>query len=136
MIKSIAHICLAAKDLAAAEAFYCGLLGLKRQFWFKRGADIVGLYIKVTDHNFIEIFRADKADSLPGNVIKHLCLETDDIDAVRAKLIQNGVAAGEKKMGADNSWQFWIKGPDGIDIEFHQYTPESSQKTGKDCILK
>lgn len=135
MIKSIAHVCLAARDLAAAEAFYCGVLGLKRQFLFRRGTDVIGMYLKVSDNNYIEIFKGDKAEAITGNVIKHLCLETDDIDALRRKVSEGGFAPGEKKMGADHSWQFWVKGPDGIDIEFHQYTPESSQRTGKDCIV-
>ena len=34
MIKQLAHICIGAKDLAEAERFYCGLLGLKKAFSF------------------------------------------------------------------------------------------------------
>jgi hypothetical protein len=34
-------------------------------------------------------------------------------------------------MGADNSLQFWIQDPNGLDIEFQQYPEHSSQFTGK-----
>jgi hypothetical protein len=34
-------------------------------------------------------------------------------------------------MGADDSLQFWIQDPNGLDIEFQQYTEHSSQFTGR-----
>ncbi|OGV68596.1 MAG: hypothetical protein A3K19_11515 [Lentisphaerae bacterium RIFOXYB12_FULL_65_16] len=41
----------------------------------------------------------------------------------------------DKKLGADQSWQFWVTDPGGVRIEFHQHTENSSQRTGKDCIV-
>ncbi len=65
----------------------------------------------------------------------HFCLETDDIDEVARRLADNGYPVTEKKLGADQSWQVWTKDPSGVRIEFHQYTPKSSQRTHQDCIL-
>ena len=39
---------------------------------------------------------------------------------------------GELKMGADHTPQFWMKDPNGMDLEFQQYTERSSQFTGRD----
>ncbi len=38
-------------------------------------------------------------------------------------------------MGADRSRQMWTQDPDGVRIEFHQYTPGSCQLTGAPCVL-
>jgi len=47
-----------------------------------------------------------------------------------------GYETTDKIMGADNSWQFWATDPDGVKIEFHEYTENSCQSTKKDCVLK
>lgn len=135
MITGIAHLCLIAKDLSAAESFYCGVLGMKKRFDFVRSGQIIGFYLNAGGRTFIEIFRSDSVPDQAG-AIRHICLETDDIDGMIAQVKSRGHAIGEKKLGADESWQVWIKAPDGVDIEFHQYTPESHQMTGKACVLK
>jgi hypothetical protein len=45
------------------------------------------------------------------------------------------VAVKPKKMGCDQTWQFWCQDPDGTDVEFHQYTAQSSQFTRQPCIV-
>ena len=42
-----------------------------------------------------------------------------------------GFSPGDIKMGADQSLQFWIKDPSGVDVEFHQYSEQSAQLTGR-----
>lgn len=134
MIKGIAHVCLSAKDLAAAEHFYCQVLGLKKRFDFVRKGEVVGFYLSAGGRTYIEVFGSDSIPPQAG-AIRHLCLETDDIDGVIAQIKSRDWAIGEKKLGNDHSWQVWIKAPDGVDIEFHQYTPESCQTTGQTCEL-
>ena len=135
MIKSLAHVCLAAKDLAATEHFYRNVLGLEKQFNFLRDGQIAGFYFKVAEGNFIEVFRQDEIHAHAGCPISHMCLEVDDIDAVAARLKSSGYEATSKKLGCDRSWQIWTTDPSGVRIEFHQYTADSTQITGKDCII-
>lgn len=134
MIKSLAHVCLYSRDLAKTENFYCGALGLSIKFRFLRQGELYGFYIRISDSQFIEIFHRDEA---PNGVpqIGHICLETDDIQAMREQLTAAGVKTSQPKLGADHSWQMWLGDPDGTAIEFHQYTPESTQHTGADCIV-
>ena len=141
MINGIAHLCLSAKDLSVARHFYCDVLGLKKQFDFVRKAkegeegkdeQVIGFYLQVAGQMFIEIFQNDTIPAEPG-AIRHLCLETDDIDQMIQQVRSRGWKIGEKEMGADFSWQVWLKAPDGVDIEFHQYTPQSCQRTGEPC---
>ena len=134
MIKSLAHLCLFTRDLAGTQAFYCDALGLKITFRFLKDDVLFGYYLQVTDSQFLEVFyRAEPSSGAPG--IGHICLETDDIQAMRARLTVHGVETTEPKLGADHSWQMWLHAPEGTAIEFHQYTPQSCQYTGEDCIV-
>jgi lactoylglutathione lyase/glyoxylase I family protein len=135
MIKGFAHVCLLAADLEAAERFYCNGLGLKKVFDFIRSDRVVGFYLELAPGTFIEIFQRDGVDAKAVSPITHFCVEADDLDPVSKRLTENGYEATPKKLGADNSWQFWTTDPGGVRIEFHQYTDTSSQLTHKNCIL-
>jgi len=135
MIKALAHICILSKDLERSLDFYCGALGLKRHFDFFKDGALFGFYLQVAPGQFIEIFKADPAAEIRSQRIHHFCLEVDDIDAAREKLMKHGVDVTPKKMGCDQTWQCWCKDPDGVDFEFQQYTPKSSQFTKANCIV-
>jgi len=132
-IKSVAHVCIKTKDLTRTLDFYGGALGLQKLFNFTRHGDVIGFYLKASNDSFIEVFRMDDAEQ--GNARQHLhhfCLETESIEKLRETLAQKGYAPGNIIMGADNSRQFWVKDPNGLEIEFQQYTGRSSQFTGAD----
>jgi len=135
MIKKLAHLCILSADLKKTEDFYCGILGLKKKFDFIREGRLFGFYLEVSDDQFIEFFHTTDTTREKGNLITHLCLEIEDITAFTQHLEKHGVKFTEPKLGADQSWQTWCTDPDGVAIEFHQYTPESSQKTGRECIV-
>jgi len=118
-------------DLDATQAFYCGMLGLEKTFDFVKEGVLYGFYIQLGNGTFLEVF-AESAAECPSR-IRHLCFEVEDMDLALQRLDEKGVAHTEKKLGADHTWQTWIKDPDGIDIEFHQYTEKSSQLTGTEC---
>jgi catechol 2,3-dioxygenase-like lactoylglutathione lyase family enzyme len=133
MIKQLAHTCIISSDLAATEAFYCGALGLGKTFEFIKDGALYGFYLNLGNGTFLEVF-AEPAEDRPSR-IRHLCFEVEDIDRAVAELDAKQVVHTEKKLGADQTWQIWIKDPDGIDIEFHQYTEKSSQLTGAACLV-
>ena len=54
---------------------------------------------------------------------------------MRDALIKRGVEVTPKKLGCDQTWQCWCKDPDGTDVEFQQYTAQSSQFIRKNCIV-
>jgi len=135
MIKALAHVCVYSTDLARTQAFYCEALGLPIRFRFMRQGELFGFYIRVSDAQFIEVFYRPKTECVGGPQIGHICLEVDDINAMREALTRHGVKTTDPKLGADHSWQMWCNDPDGTAIEFHQYTPESTQSTGEDCLV-
>ncbi len=136
MIKRIAHICIASDDLKASEAFYCGVLELKKAFSFIRDGKELGFYLDAGGGNFIEVFDRQHIEQSSSPAIIHFCLEVDDIDKAIASIRGKGVEITEKKMECDHSWQAWITDPAGIKIELHQYTEKSTQLTGEDCIVE
>ncbi len=131
-ILSLAHACIKTTDLARTEEFYGGALGMKKQFNFTRKGKIIGAYFKAANQTFIEVFLADEVERVGKQVLHHFCLETDAIEALRESLVARGLSVGELKMGSDQSLQFWMKDPNGLDVEFQQYTPKSAQFTGHD----
>ena len=136
MIKRLAHACLFSTDLDRTEKFYCGVLGLRIKFPFMKGERRIGFYLEMGELQFIEVFARESSLRNVEPFIGHVCLETDDIKGLTARLHEQGVATQtpEPIMGSDGSWQIWCKDPDGTHIEFHQYTPGSSQYTGQTCI--
>jgi predicted enzyme related to lactoylglutathione lyase len=64
-----------------------------------------------------------------------MCLQVDGIDHTLRQIRQAGYEASDKKLGADQTWQAWTADPDGIRIELHEYTEQSSQYTGQDVTV-
>jgi len=135
-ITGITHICLYSTDLERTEKFYCEVLGMTLKFPFMRDGKRIGIYLEAAPRQFIEVFLRDTATRNDEPQITHVCLETDDIKALAKHLQASGIKTDtpEPIMGADNSWQIWCKDPDGTPIEFHHFTPQSNQLTGKPCI--
>jgi glyoxylase I family protein len=132
MIKQIAHICILTKDLDKTRSFYLDALGLELGFEFERDGAIFGCYIKVGNNTFIEVFEGNPADVDP---ILHVAIEVSDMDSLIEQIRDHGYEVTDKKMGSDMSWQAWVTDPNGVKIEFHEYTSDSKQLTGGKCIV-
>ena len=130
MIKRLAHICIHTNDLAETQRFFCNALGLEKGFEFEKDGDLFGFYIKLGGKTFIEVFKGKPAEV--GN-IDHIAIETDDINQVITTIRAHGFEATDKKLGGDNTWQSWTRDPNGVRIEFHQYTEDSLQFKGGVC---
>ncbi len=135
MIKTLAHLCILSKDLQKTHDFYCGVLGLQKKFDFLKDGQHYGFYLQIDPLHFIEFFKTNEEPAAGKKSITHICFEVGDIEALRELLVTKGIAVTDKKLGVDHSWQVWCKDPDGVDVEFHQYTPESSQFTGANCVV-
>ncbi len=129
MFKRIAHVCLTVKNLERSLAFY-QRLGLEPVFRFTRKGKLFGVYLKVAEASFIEIFEDPELEIPPNTGLRHFCLETADLDGLLTSLRARGVACSGKKLGCDHTWQIWLADPDGNAFEVHQYTPESLQFGG------
>jgi len=129
MLKRIAHVCLNVRNLQRSLDFYTRL-GLEPVFRFTRKGDLFGVYLKLGEASFIEIFEDAKLETPVNTGLVHFCLETEDLDRLMADLRTRGIDFTDKKIGCDHTWQIWLKDPDGNAFEVHQYTPKSMQFTG------
>ena len=133
MIKQLAHINIGSQDLSASENFYCNVLGMEKTFEFIKDGELYGFYAGAGNTTVVEVFIEENEIGDMPTIIRHLCLEVEDLDATIAEIRKNDWEITDKKFGCDNSWQAWITDPSGVEIELMQYTEESSQFTGKPC---
>lgn len=131
MITGIAHTAFRVQDLNESIEFYTRILGLKEAFRLHRNGQPWLVYLRVNANTFVELFPEGKervqisADSI-GFV--HLCFHVDDIFTTLDRLREQGLECpGEPRMGEDGNWQYWVKDPDGNDIELMQIMPDSLQ---------
>jgi lactoylglutathione lyase len=129
MLKRIAHVCLNVKNLDRSLDFYTRL-GFEPVFRFTRAGKPFGVYLRLAESTFIEIFEDPSLQAPVNTGLQHFCLETDDLDGLMRELTAQGIASTDKKLGCDNTWQIWLKDPDGNAFEVHQYTPKSMQFAG------
>jgi len=131
MFTRLAHVCLHVRDLEVSCAFYAKL-GLTTRFRFTREGKLFGAYLEIAPHNFVELFEdPDRTPTAQGS-LRHFCLETDDLAQVMAHLDAQGIPYTPNKKGCDDTWQIWMRDPDGNDFEVHQYTATSRQLVGGD----
>ncbi len=130
MITRLAHICLQVKDMPRTIAFYRDGLGFPVAFTFKKNGQLKGAYFALGGRSFLEVFEMEKPDG-----ITHFCLETDDIDGFIAKATGKGIACTPKELGGCQTWQTWLRDPDGNAFEIHQYTERSMQFNGGECEI-
>ena|ERR1700736_5303850 len=131
-IKSLAHVCVKTTDLQQTAGFLVWRLGNAEAFDFTQKGEVIGFYLKASNDTFFEVFRTGDTEPITGGqILSHFCFKTDSIEKLRQTLVNQGYAPGEIIMGADNALQFWIQDPNGLNIEFQQYTEHSSQLTGK-----
>jgi catechol 2,3-dioxygenase-like lactoylglutathione lyase family enzyme len=129
MFKRIAHVCLKVRSLQQSLDFYTRL-GLEPVFRFTRQGRLFGIYLKLAEASFIEIFEDPTLETPVNTGLVHFCLETENLDRLMADLRTRNIDFTEKKLGCDDTWQIWLKDPDSNAFEVHQYTPKSMQFTG------
>lgn len=131
MVTHLGHLGVRTSDLEKSVAFYRDVLGMKEAFRMGRdGVDFI-VYMYVSPHEFIELFRggmvpAAYSDDQIG--FMHICLEVDDVEAEYARMKALGVETDTEILnGYAKCRQFWIHDPDGTPIEMMELPPESLQ---------
>lgn len=135
MIKQLAHINIGSYDLAASEKFYCDILGMDKIFEFIKDGELYGFYAGAGHTTYVEVFIEEEELEDKPSIMRHLCLEVEDLEGTIAEIRAKNWEISDKRLGGDNSWQAWITDPSGVPIELMEYTGESSQFTGNACIV-
>ncbi|QKC85937.1 VOC family protein [Mesorhizobium sp. NZP2077] len=133
-VRQLAHVCIFAHDLEATRSFYRHVLGLDTRFNFLRDDRIFGFYLDCGGRSHVEVFQKDATTYSELNQINHFCLEVEDIDAAIAHIKSKGIDVTAKKHACDDTFQAWIRDPNGVKIELFEHTAKSAQFSGGDRI--
>lgn len=128
-ITDLGHTAFACHDLEASLAFYAKL-GLHESFRLLRDdGSVMLVYLHIDGDRFLELFPGGpKPGGSQPTSFRHICLLTDDIEALVDHLKGTGIAIDkEVTMGLDHNLQAWVSDPDGNAIEFMQISPKSPQ---------
>ena len=127
----LAHVCIETDDLDKTENFY-QLLGLTRRFEFRNlQGSLVGFYLAFDNNTYIEVIKTSQPKG--DGIVRHFAIEVDDVDAIHENLAAAGVSVSDKEFCKDKIWMITCKDPNGIFIEFQQYTEDSMQLKGGVC---
>lgn len=123
-ILGVAQVAFYVHDMALARAFYGGFLGYEEWHTLTNpDGSLRAALFKIDDRQSIELVPeiAPHTDRLV-----HVSLETDDAEAMRAYLQSRGVAVpASVTRGTTTVAFFTVRDPDGHQIEFVQYEPDS-----------
>lgn len=133
-ITGIAHVALVTGNLSATRHFFHDVLGFDEAFDIKLPFSHLDLcFFKVNDQQYIEIYSQPTGPNEDSLV--NIAFETPDARAMHAYLASRGI----QQLGAVSKTQagnlsFHMTDPNGHEIEFLQYLPESrtSQLLGRD----
>ena len=139
-LAGIAHVAIRVKNLDAARSFYQSL-GFEEAFDLKRDGVPYESFIKINDHQFLELYPVSQKDPEPGFL--HVCFEGDDLQAIYDDYVAHGLTPTPVRKAGAGNLLFTMAGPQQPigpgaqpapqNIEYTQYQPGSlhSNDAGK-----
>lgn len=122
----IAHVAYRATDLAKSAEFYTGILGYREAFRFSaEDGKPESVFFKINDQQFL---RLDQVDSpAPDDRLVEIAFRTTDIKALHRQLKARGLAPSAIEMRRDGNPYVTLVDPEGHQIAFVEYKPNSQQ---------
>jgi catechol 2,3-dioxygenase-like lactoylglutathione lyase family enzyme len=129
-MSGIAHVAVRAKDIAGSVAFY-HKLGFNQAFAnvAKDGTTVTQSFIKLNDHQFIELYPVADGDAQVGFL--HVCFEGANLNALHDFYVWEGLTPAPVRTAGAGNLLFTMKGPQQFadpqnqNIEYTQYMPGS-----------
>jgi lactoylglutathione lyase/glyoxylase I family protein len=145
-INRLTHCSFRCNNFEKTLSFYRDILEIPVAFTLRNEDGSVWLtYLELGPGEFIELFNETYTgkNEWKSKGHHHTCFLVDDIQEAARTLESKGIPLTqgpvdlrkffqipyklEGKQGLCNSWAFYIQDPEGNEIEFMQYTPESLQ---------
>ena len=125
-LAGVAHVAIRVKDLAASRAFY-EKLGFQQAFDLERNGVPYESFIKINDHQFIELYPVDEKNPEPAFL--HVCFEGVDLNAIHDDYVSHGLTPTPVRKAGAGNLLFTMRGPlqqnEAQNIEYTQYLPGS-----------
>ena len=125
-VRSLNHVGINVRDYDAALAFYTKTMGFKEAYTVRTPGGAPRLtYLQLSRDTFVELIPAG-ANQQTG--ITHFGIEVADIDAMVARIRQQGVTVADPGMTPANARFVRVNDPDGVQIEVMEFGPEALQR--------
>jgi catechol 2,3-dioxygenase-like lactoylglutathione lyase family enzyme len=123
-IIGIAHIAFRVSDLDR-EIVFLGKLGYQEAFTLTRDGKITEVFIKINDHQFIELYPQTSPSQPIGWM--HVCFEAGDLNVLHKYYVSEGLDLSPVQKASAGNLISSMKDPEGRVTEFIQYMPGSRQ---------
>ena len=117
-LAGIAHVAIRVHDLAVARDFYAKL-GFQEAFNLAKDGVVYESFIKINDHQFIELYPVTPKDQKVGFL--HLCFEGEDLNAIHDDYVSRGLTPTPVRKAGAGNLLFTMVGPEHQNIEYTQY---------------
>ena len=118
----IAHVAFRVASLEATRAFY-NKLGFEQFFEMKQGDRTTEAFLKVNDHQFIELYPQTDPSQPIG--LMHVCYESSNLEALHTEYVKRGLMVSEVRKAGAGNMLMTMKDPEGQTIEYTEYLPGS-----------
>ncbi|HEV7156828.1 MAG TPA: VOC family protein [Caulobacteraceae bacterium] len=120
-IQSLGHVVLKVSDLARAEAFYAGVLGLPLCARMDQGGPKMAFFSLGNHHDFAVLEVGGEAATASGPGLHHVAFKIgDDLDHLReAKSVLEGAGIAVTPIDHEVTKSLYFHDPDGNEIEVY-----------------
>jgi catechol 2,3-dioxygenase-like lactoylglutathione lyase family enzyme len=130
-LNGIAHVAFRVSDVPKSREFY-KTLGWEQAFEFGDDQGTATSYVKVSDRQFIELYRT--AGSQPLGLM-HICIDAADLEAAVAACQKTGLTPSKPNKARAGNLLFNLQDPERRMLEYCQYLPGSLHMTGAGKFL-
>lgn len=132
-LNGIAHVAFRVSDVPKSREFY-RTLGWEQAFEFGDDKGTATSYVKVSDRQFIELYRAASPSDSLG--LMHICIDAADVEAAVAACQAAGLTPSKPNKARAGNLLFNLQDPERRFLEFCQYLPGSLHMTGAGKFLE
>ena len=114
---TMSHFTILTKDVAATEAFYAEMLGLKTGY--RPPISRPGVWLYAGDQPILHVIDPVKMPSEPAGVLDHMAFNATGIKDVAAKLKTRGIDYALQQQGETGTWQMFFLDVNGAKVELN-----------------
>ncbi len=114
---TMSHFTILTKDVAATEAFYAEMLGLKTGY--RPPISRPGVWLYAEDQPILHVIDPVKMPNEPAGVLDHMAFNATGLKEVVAKLKARGIEYALQQQGETGVWQMFFLDVNGAKVELN-----------------
>jgi catechol 2,3-dioxygenase-like lactoylglutathione lyase family enzyme len=114
---AMSHFTVLTRNVAATEAFYGELLGLKTGY--RPPISRPGVWLYAGEHPILHVIDPVEMPRQPAGVLDHMAFYATGLQEVAAKLKQRGITYDLSQQGETGTWQMFFHDVNGAKVELN-----------------